>query len=94
MNLFSLREIAARLDRRFSLLTDGTAPASSATRHCAPPSNGAMIYSVKAEQVLFRRLSIFAGSFTLEAAEAICASDELPDDDILALLGRLSINRC
>ena len=79
MNLLSLREIAARLDRRFSLLTEGnrTALLRHQTLHAAIEWSYDLLK--KEEQALFRRLSIFAGSFTLEAAEAICADEETPE---------------
>src|SRR5919112_656247 len=41
------------------------------------------------EQVLFRRLSVFAGGFRLEAAEAVGAVEDLEGEDTLDLLGRL-----
>jgi len=41
------------------------------------------------EQVLLRRLSVFAGSFGLEAAEDVCAEDPLERGEAVALLGRL-----
>jgi predicted ATPase len=41
------------------------------------------------EQVLFRRLSVFAGGFRLEAAEAVGAVEDLEGEDTLELLGRL-----
>ncbi len=41
------------------------------------------------EKVLFRRLSVFAGGFTLVTAEAVGAAGEAGTDKILGLLGRL-----
>lgn len=72
----SVAEVATRLRDRFRLLVgrDPTAPDRHRTLRAA------VDWSYEAlspgEQVLFRRLSVFAGGFGLEAAEAVC--DGLP----------------
>jgi non-specific serine/threonine protein kinase len=42
------------------------------------------------ERTLFRRLSVLAGGFTLEAAESVCAGGDIEEDDVLDLLSRLA----
>jgi tetratricopeptide (TPR) repeat protein len=42
-----------------------------------------------AERLLFKRLSIFSGGFTLEAAEQVCSGDLVVEEHVLNLLARL-----
>ncbi|MGZ4700062.1 MAG: BTAD domain-containing putative transcriptional regulator [Ilumatobacteraceae bacterium] len=85
----SLDEIADRVDDRFGLLTGGDRTAQP--RH--QTLRGVVDWSYELlfteEQRLFRRLSVFAGGFGLQAAEEVGASDDLPRADVVDLLGNL-----
>ncbi|HVN56314.1 MAG TPA: tetratricopeptide repeat protein [Anaerolineaceae bacterium] len=90
LNLLSAQEIAARLDRRFSLLTGGhrtALPRHQTLRAAIEWSYDLLSVS---EQLVFRRLSIFAGSCSMDAAEAVCSGEGIRSDEVLTLLGRLS----
>jgi non-specific serine/threonine protein kinase len=65
----------ARLDDRFRLLVTGDR--ASAPRHQALRAMVDWSYDLLSvpERVVLRRLSVFAGSFSLEAAEIVCAGD-------------------
>jgi non-specific serine/threonine protein kinase len=82
--VFSTEEIAAHLDDRFRLLTGGSRTALE--RHQTLQALIDWSYDLLSEEErrLFRYLSVFAGSWTFGAAEAVCS-----DLDVLNLLPHL-----
>ncbi|MBA2609082.1 MAG: hypothetical protein H0U92_09100, partial [Actinobacteria bacterium] len=77
------RQIADRLDDRFRLLTGGGRTALPRQRTLEAAVSWSYDLLDDAERAVFRRLAVFAGTFDLPAAEAVC------DGDILDVLGRL-----
>lgn len=77
-----------RLDRRFSLLDAG--PRHGDRRHHNLQNLVQWSYDLLApqQQRLFARLSIFAGSFELDAVDVVCALDDDPGDVLFDLVDR------
>ncbi|MGH2557763.1 MAG: ATP-binding protein, partial [Thermomicrobiales bacterium] len=67
--------LLARLERRLPLLTGG--PPDQPVRHQTMRAAIAWSHDLLSseEQILFRRLAVFAGGFSLDAAEAVTAED-------------------
>jgi predicted ATPase/transcriptional regulator with XRE-family HTH domain len=96
VRVLGVAQLAARLDDRLGLLTGGsrTAPPRQQTLR------GALDWSYEPlsppERALFDRLAVFAGGWTLEAAEAVCAAGEgdaaagIARGAVLDLLARLA----
>lgn len=82
-------DLLARLDDRFRLLRG--AGRGGLERHQTLRATVAWSYQLLSpdNQVLFDRLSVFAGTFDLVAATAICADHDLDEYDIIDLLGDL-----
>jgi predicted ATPase/class 3 adenylate cyclase len=82
-------EILARLDERFRLLTGGrrTVLERHQTLRGAIDWSYALLDPV--EQLVFSRLAVFAGGFTLDAAEAVTAGDGVEANDVLTNLASL-----
>lgn len=82
-------QIADGLGDRFRLLTGG--PRGALPRH--QTLRGSVDWShdllSEAERMLFRRLSVFTGGWSLEAVEAVAAGHDLPGEAILDLLTSL-----
>jgi predicted ATPase len=87
-----LAELAARLDHRFRLLTGGARTAEARQKTLRATVDWSHQLLTGPEKVLFRRLSVFSGGWTIAAAEAVTANQALPSDDVLDLLGEL-VNR-
>jgi predicted ATPase/class 3 adenylate cyclase len=71
-SIFSAEQIATRLDDRFKLLTGGSRNALPRQQTLRALIDWSYDMLTEEERVLFRRLSVFAGGWTFEAAEAIC----------------------
>ncbi|HEV2358290.1 MAG TPA: LuxR C-terminal-related transcriptional regulator [bacterium] len=85
----SVEQIAARLDDRFRLLTGGSPTVLPRQRTLRAAMDWSYDLLTERERVLLARLSVFAGGWTLEAAEAVCAGDGLEAPEILDLLTSL-----
>jgi predicted ATPase/DNA-binding XRE family transcriptional regulator len=89
INTFSAEEIAERLPRNFRLLSTGnrTALPRHRTLHAAIDWSYDLLSTD--EKILFRRLSVFVDSWTLEAAESVCSDAHIHSELFFDLLTRL-----
>lgn len=83
------QEIAARVGDRFDLLKSS---------HRSPAHHASLLAALRwsydllspGEAALFRRLAVFSGGWTMEAAQAVCAPRETDPDEVLHSLSRLA----
>jgi predicted ATPase/DNA-binding CsgD family transcriptional regulator len=87
--VLSVEQIADRLDDSFGLLSAGRRTAMPRHRTLHATMDWSHDLLPEQERILFRRLSVFAGGFTLEAAESVCAGEDLERDGVLELLSHL-----
>ncbi|MBA3347965.1 MAG: winged helix-turn-helix domain-containing protein [Actinobacteria bacterium] len=72
MDLFSPKALLARLGQALELLTDGPVDRPERQQTLRATLEWSYERLATEEQELFRRLAVFAGSWTIEAAEAVC----------------------
>lgn len=89
IKMLSIEQIADRLDDRFNLLTGGSRTALPRHRTLRAAMDWSYDLLSQQEQALLRRLTVFSGGWTLEAAEAVCSGPGIDRGDILDLLARL-----
>ena len=82
-------ELAARLADRFGLLTSGARTADARQRTLRATVDWSHDLLTEPEQVVFRRLAVFHGGWTLDAAERSRAGPDVPRADVLDVLSRL-----
>jgi predicted ATPase len=89
VRLFSLEALLARLEHRLAVLVGGAR--NLPQRH--QTLRGAIDWSYEllqpGEQASFRRLGVFVGGFSLQAAATVCASDDPAEFDGLETLASL-----
>jgi predicted ATPase/DNA-binding SARP family transcriptional activator len=82
-------QVASRLDDRFRLLTSGNRAALPRQQTLRATIDWSYGLLNERERNLLARLSVFRGSFTLEAAEAVGSDESLPVDDLLDVMSSL-----
>src|SRR4029077_20617586 len=87
--VLSPAQIEARLLDRFRLLTGGARTAVARQRTLEATVDWSYELLSVVERQLLSRLSVFPGSWTLEAAEHVCGGDGINENDVLDLLSRL-----
>jgi predicted ATPase len=89
VRLMPVQQILARLNDRFQLLTGGSRTTMARQRTLRGALDWSHDLLSPPERTLFRRLSVFAGGFTLEAVEGICAGSGVEPSQVLDLLAQL-----
>jgi predicted ATPase/DNA-binding CsgD family transcriptional regulator len=84
--LFTPAELADRLRDRMAVLTTNTRDAPARHRNLRTALEWSYDLLDEDERTLFRRLSVFVGAWTLDAAEQVCGDQET---DVLDVVGSL-----
>jgi predicted ATPase len=92
IRILSPQMLLKRLEHRFAILSGGTRDLPSRQQTLRSTIDWSYDLLSDSAQALFRRLSVFAGGWTLEAAEAICSVDGNPGAGILDDLAALADN--
>ena len=89
VKVLSVAHLAQRLDERFKILTGGSRTALPRQQTMRALIDWSYDLLPELEQKLFRSLSVFAGSFGLDAATAVCADDASQHVEVLDTLTSL-----
>lgn len=89
LKILTLEQLGARLADRFKLLTGGNRTALPRQQTLGATIAWSYELLPAAERTLLNRLSVFIGGWTLEAAEAVCAGEEVRREEVLELLSHL-----
>jgi non-specific serine/threonine protein kinase len=89
VKVLSIEQINDRLHDRFRLLTGGSRTAVARQRTLEAAVDWSYELLSDHERQLLRRLSVFAGGWTIEAAEEVASGEGLERETLLDLLSRL-----
>lgn len=89
VRLLTPEQIMARLDDRFRLLTGGSRRSLPRQKTLQATIDWSYDLLDGREQAVLRRLSVFAGGWSLEATEAVCADESVAQGDIFDVLASL-----
>jgi predicted ATPase len=89
LRMFSVEELQQRLDDRLGLLDRGSTDSPERHRTLRAAIGWSHDLLTEDERVLFRRLAVFSGGWTLAAAVAVCCDDEFREPKVLDSLEEL-----
>jgi predicted ATPase/Tfp pilus assembly protein PilF len=89
VRVLTAQEIAARLDDRFRLLVNGSRSALPRQQTLRALIDWSYDLLSERERILLRRLSVFSGGWTLQAAEQVCSGESIEPWEVLDLLAHL-----
>ena len=89
LRMLPVEQIAARLNDSFRLLTGGSRTVLPRHQTLQALIDWSYELLTHTEQVVFRRLAVFMGGWTLEAAEAVCIGEGIKTDEVFDLLAHL-----
>jgi len=89
VSAYGIRGVATLLDQRLGLLWGGRRTALPRHRTLTATLDWSYDLLHELERTVLRRLSVFAGSFTLEAARSVAAGDDLDDALVLSAMDGL-----
>lgn len=89
VKVLGVSQIAGRLDDCFRLLSAGSRMALPRHKTLHATIDWSFNLLTEPERILFRRLAVFAGGWTLQAVEGVCPDALVGLDDLLDLLGEL-----
>jgi predicted ATPase/DNA-binding CsgD family transcriptional regulator len=87
--VLSVEQISERLEDSFRLLKSESRTMDPRQRTLGAAIDWSYDLLDEPERVLLCRLAVFAGGFTLEAAEAVCSGEGIAEDEVLDLLSHL-----
>ncbi|MEO6695206.1 MAG: hypothetical protein ABIY50_02380, partial [Ignavibacteria bacterium] len=90
IKILTVSSICERLDNRFKLLTGGKRTALPRQQTLKALIDWSYDLLSEDEKILWGRLSVFSGGWTLESAEKICSDENISEEQILDLLSALS----
>ncbi|GLZ76623.1 SARP family transcriptional regulator [Actinorhabdospora filicis] len=90
LRTMSIEQLANRLDDRFRLLTGGSRTALPRHRTLRAMVDWSWELLTEAERAVLRRLSVFSGGASLEAAEWVCAGEPVEQWEVLDLITALT----
>ena len=90
VKILTVSEIRDRLHDRFRLLVSGSRTTVPRQRTLEATVDWSYKLLTDAERRLLMRLAVFAGGWSMEAAERVCAGGEIREHDVVDLLSRLA----